>query len=140
MREWELKNASDPARYGSKALTRPDEIQSFPQISSSPAIDAHLKRWRDGMRHLLVILAGAPWLFWRLGQALAGELDGVDIKSLFVYNSNPAVAIGDQHRVKQGLARDDLFVVVSEHFMTDTADLLAGVPLLSPCGGVSTSR
>jgi glycosyltransferase involved in cell wall biosynthesis len=30
----------------------------------------HLKRWRDGMRHLLVVLAGAPWLFWRLGLML----------------------------------------------------------------------
>lgn len=30
----------------------------------------HLRTWRDGMRHLLVILAGAPWLFWRLGLGL----------------------------------------------------------------------
>lgn len=27
----------------------------------------HLRRWQDGMRHLLVALAGAPWLFWRSG-------------------------------------------------------------------------
>lgn len=27
----------------------------------------HLKRWKDGMRHLLVILAGAPWFFWKTG-------------------------------------------------------------------------
>jgi hypothetical protein len=30
----------------------------------------HLKKWRDGMRHLLTILAGAPGLFWRPGIAL----------------------------------------------------------------------
>jgi len=30
----------------------------------------HLKKWRDGMRHLLVVLAGAPWLFWKLGVIL----------------------------------------------------------------------
>lgn len=27
----------------------------------------HLKKWRDGMKHLLVILAGAPWFFWQMG-------------------------------------------------------------------------
>ncbi len=58
---------------------------------------------------------------WRLGQALAGEHGGQEIKSLFVYNSNPAVVAGDQDRLRRGLARDDLFTVVSEHFMTDTA-------------------
>ena len=45
VRQWEGKNASDPALYGSKAKTHPEEIQSFPQISSSPEIDARLKRW-----------------------------------------------------------------------------------------------
>ncbi|MCM2322809.1 MAG: glycosyltransferase family 2 protein [Oligoflexia bacterium] len=30
----------------------------------------HLKSWRDGMRHLLVILAGAPWFFWNQGVVL----------------------------------------------------------------------
>ena len=58
---------------------------------------------------------------WRLGEALAGEHDGQEIKSLFVYNSNPAVVAGDQDRLRRGLARDDLFTVVSEHFLTDTA-------------------
>ncbi|OFZ81091.1 MAG: hypothetical protein A2583_10975 [Bdellovibrionales bacterium RIFOXYD1_FULL_53_11] len=27
----------------------------------------HLRAWHDGMRHLLVVLAGAPWLFWYSG-------------------------------------------------------------------------
>lgn len=59
---------------------------------------------------------------WQLGQALTGQL-ALDppIKSLFVYNSNPAVVAPDQDRVLSGLARDDLFTVVSEHFITDTA-------------------
>jgi anaerobic selenocysteine-containing dehydrogenase len=58
---------------------------------------------------------------WRLGEALGGGLDGPPIKALFVYNSNPAVVAGGQRAVLDGLARADLFTVVSEHFLTDTA-------------------
>lgn len=58
---------------------------------------------------------------WQLGRALAGELGGPPVKSLFVYNSNPAVVSSQQAEVLAGLARDDLFLVVSEHFVTDTA-------------------
>ncbi len=58
---------------------------------------------------------------WRLGQALAGDLDGPPIRSLFVYNSNPAVVVGEQASVLSGLEREDLFTVVSDHFVTDTA-------------------
>jgi anaerobic selenocysteine-containing dehydrogenase len=43
------------------------------------------------------------------------------IKSLMVYNHNPAVQSPDQDKIKKGLAREDLFVVSSELFMTDTA-------------------
>jgi anaerobic selenocysteine-containing dehydrogenase len=55
----------------------------------------------------------------RLGHALT-ELDP-PVHALFVYNSNPATTTPDSTRVMQGLARDDLFTVVLEHFMTDTA-------------------
>jgi anaerobic selenocysteine-containing dehydrogenase len=44
------------------------------------------------------------------------------IKALFVFNSNPAAVAPDSSRVRQGLAREDLFTVVLEHFQTDTAD------------------
>ncbi len=57
---------------------------------------------------------------WRLGPALAGELD-TEIESLFVYNSNPVVVAPEQDKVVRGLCREDLFTVVSEHFVTDTA-------------------
>ena len=55
-----------------------------------------------------------------LGRALE-ELDKPPIKMLFVYNCNPAVTVPDQRRVLRGLARDDLFTVVFEQVMTDTA-------------------
>ncbi|MGE3537859.1 MAG: glycosyltransferase family 2 protein [Candidatus Tectimicrobiota bacterium] len=32
----------------------------------------HLQTWRDGMRHFLMILARAPWLFLRSGLAIVG--------------------------------------------------------------------
>lgn len=45
VREWELKDASQPAQTGGEAAKASDENQSFPQISSTAAVDAHLKRW-----------------------------------------------------------------------------------------------
>ncbi len=47
---------------------------------------------------------------------------GPPVKALIVYNSNPAAVAPDQSSVQAGLAREDLFTVVLEHFQTDTAD------------------
>ena len=38
-----------------------------------------------------------------------------------VFGTNPAVVQPDASRVRRGLSRDDLFTVVVEHFLTDTA-------------------
>ncbi|MDO4169005.1 MAG: molybdopterin-dependent oxidoreductase [Lachnospiraceae bacterium] len=43
------------------------------------------------------------------------------IHSLYVYNVNPANTAPNQSKVLQGLLRDDLFTIVHERFMTDTA-------------------
>ena len=61
-----------------------------------------------------------------LGSVLAGVSgDGTPldspIEALIVHNSNPAVICPDQNAVVDGLAREDLFCVVIEQFMTDTA-------------------
>lgn len=57
-----------------------------------------------------------------LGAALTGELDlDPPLKSLFVYNSNPVSQGPAQAKLIRGLESDDLFTVVSEHFITDTA-------------------
>lgn len=58
----------------------------------------------------------------QLAEALLGELPGPPVKVLYVYNSNPAAVAPDQSRVHRGLARDDLFTVVHDLFLTDTAD------------------
>jgi anaerobic selenocysteine-containing dehydrogenase len=56
----------------------------------------------------------------RLGWAL-NELDDPPVQSLYVYHSNPAAVAPDQNRVLEGLSREELFTVVHERFMTDTA-------------------
>jgi anaerobic selenocysteine-containing dehydrogenase len=55
-----------------------------------------------------------------LGRALL-EYQDPPIKVLFVYNSNAAVTTPAQQKVFEGLSRDDLFTVVFEQVMTDTA-------------------
>jgi anaerobic selenocysteine-containing dehydrogenase len=55
-----------------------------------------------------------------LGRALT-ELADPPIKTLFVYNCNPAVTMPDQNRVVRGLEREDLFTVVFDQVFTDTA-------------------
>ena len=55
----------------------------------------------------------------RIGEALL-QKEG-PIRSLYVYSSNPACTAPDQNQVLAGLSRDDLFTVVHERFMTDTA-------------------
>ncbi len=47
---------------------------------------------------------------------------GAPIHALVVYNANPAAVAPDQAAVTAGLRRNDLFTVVLEHFLTDTAD------------------
>jgi anaerobic selenocysteine-containing dehydrogenase len=57
-----------------------------------------------------------------LGEALTGALKlDPPIKSLFVYNSNPVSQAPCAGKIVEGLKRDDLFTVVSELFITDTA-------------------
>lgn len=54
-----------------------------------------------------------------LGEQLA-SLDP-PIRGLMIWGTNPAVVQPDAGRVRAGLAREDLFTVVLEHFLTDTA-------------------
>ena len=61
----------------------------------------------------------------RIGGVLAGDADaladGPPVRALFVQNTNPAVVAPDSARVLAGLAREDLYTVVHEQFMTETA-------------------
>jgi len=56
-----------------------------------------------------------------LGKAL-NDVNDPPVKALYVYNSNPAAVAPDHNRVVRGLLRPDLFTVVHDQFLTDTAD------------------
>ena len=63
---------------------------------------------------------------WKLADALLGTAPEVQapappIQSLFVYCANPLVVAPEQTRLQRGLEREDLFTVVHEQFLTDTA-------------------
>ncbi len=58
----------------------------------------------------------------RLGAALLGEGTDPPIMSLYVFAANPAASAPHAGKIVEGLRREDLFTVVHELFMTDTAD------------------
>jgi anaerobic selenocysteine-containing dehydrogenase len=55
-----------------------------------------------------------------LGRALT-EYSDPPVNVLFVYNCNPVATVPDQRRIIRGLEREDLFTVVFEQVVTDTA-------------------
>lgn len=56
----------------------------------------------------------------RLGRTLTDVTDP-PVKALFVYDCNPVATAPDQNWIERGLRREDLFTVVHEQVMTDTA-------------------
>lgn len=78
-----------------------------PSVFDVPSLSAGTERRGISMNHL--------------GRALTdAELDP-RVMALVVYNGNPAVSAPNASLIRAGLQRDDLFTVVSEHFLTDTA-------------------
>lgn len=58
----------------------------------------------------------------RFGRALLGELNlETPIKSVMVWNTNPLTQAPETDKIAKGLEREDLFTVVADHFITDTA-------------------
>jgi anaerobic selenocysteine-containing dehydrogenase len=58
----------------------------------------------------------------RLGAALLGEAANPPLLSLFVFGANPVTSSPHSGRIVEGLRRPDLFTIVHELFLTDTAD------------------
>ncbi len=56
----------------------------------------------------------------KVGRILT-EPEGLPVNVLFVYNCNPVAILPDQRRVIRGLEREDLFTVVFDQVLTDTA-------------------
>ena len=57
----------------------------------------------------------------QLGAVLNGSVDP-PVKGLFVYNCNPVATVPDQNAVIRGLLREDLFTVVFDQVLTDSAE------------------
>ena len=61
----------------------------------------------------------------RIGPVLCGDPadigDGPPVTALLIQNTNPMMVAPEHLRVREGFARDDLFVCVHEQFMTETA-------------------
>jgi anaerobic selenocysteine-containing dehydrogenase len=57
----------------------------------------------------------------QLGRALTSEELRPPVRALFVYNANPAATAANQNLVLEGLRREDLFTVVHDLTLTDTA-------------------
>ncbi|MDR1709532.1 MAG: molybdopterin oxidoreductase family protein [Candidatus Accumulibacter sp.] len=62
-----------------------------------------------------------------LGRVLANEAaalhGGPPVAAMLIQNTNPAVVAPESAAVRRGFLREDLFVCVHEHFLTDTARL-----------------
>ncbi len=85
-------------------------LMTMPDVDLSTAARADLKQ--EKVRSLDMT---------RLGAILNGEQTGAPVKGLLVWGTNPAVVLPNTAQIRRGLEREDLFTVVLEHFMTDTA-------------------
>jgi anaerobic selenocysteine-containing dehydrogenase len=85
-------------------------------MSNSAALGITAAAWMDDTPEPATRLVNMN----HLGRALVDYTDP-PVQMLFVYNCNPLATMPDQNRVLQGLQRDDLFTVVFEQVLTDTA-------------------
>ena len=63
----------------------------------------------------------------KIGRILTGDAvalkGGPPVKAMLIQNTNPMTVAPEQALVRQGFARPDLFTVVHEQFMTETAQM-----------------
>ncbi len=132
---WHIRPAAIRLNYGmQRARGGGNAVRA---VACLPALAGH---WRDPAGGLLLSCSGAfdvdeaaltrPDLLQgrqprtinmsAIGAALAHAEP--PIEALVVYNSNPVAVAPDSSAVARGFAREDLFTVVLEHFLTDTAD------------------
>jgi anaerobic selenocysteine-containing dehydrogenase len=85
-------STSDHYRFDHTALERPDLIRGRPRAINMSAIGDALLEAKPPLR------------------------------AIYVYNSNPVAVAPESRKVVAGFAREDLFCVVHDVFLTDTAD------------------
>jgi anaerobic selenocysteine-containing dehydrogenase len=89
---------------------------SYVPLATAAALSSHPLE-RDDLRQAPVRTINMS----QLGEALTDPGMDPPVKAFVCWNSNPAAIAPDQERVLEGLRREDLFTVVLEQFMTDTA-------------------
>ena len=99
---WRHKGGGFSRSVGSYAATNVDD-----SVFDVPSLNAGKERRPLSMNHL--------------GRVLNDATLAPPVKLLFVYNGNPLVTAPNAELIRRGLEREDLFTVVSEQFMTDTA-------------------
>jgi len=109
-------------------------------IRTAACLPALVGAWRDPAGGALLSSSGTypidsralerPDLIWNnprtinmstIGDALL-EAKDPPIRALYVYNSNPVAVAPESAKVVAGFSREDLFCVVHDVFLTDTAD------------------
>jgi anaerobic selenocysteine-containing dehydrogenase len=109
-------------------------------VRTVACLPALVGAWRDPAGGALLSSSGSypvdrdalerPDLIWNnprtinmstLGDALL-EAKNPPIRALYVYNSNPVAVAPESAKVVAGFSREDLFCVVHDVFLTDTAD------------------
>lgn len=73
------------------------------------------------MTRLATILLDGPGALEPAEITTSGSAPHTPVHGLFVYNANPVASVPDQNRLLEGLGREDLFTVVLDQVMTDTA-------------------
>lgn len=132
---WHLRPAAIRLNYGmQRARGGGNAVRA---VACLPALAGH---WRDPAGGLLLSTSGLfhldadhlyhpELLAGRRPRTINMSTIGDDllranppIDALVVYNSNPVAVAPESRKVVAGFAREDLFTVVLEHFLTDTAD------------------
>ncbi len=132
---WHLRPAAIRLNYGMQRCRGGGN--AVRAIACLPALAGH---WRDPAGGLLLSTSGLfdldaehlyrpDLLAGRRPRTINMSTIGDDllhaqppIDALVVYNSNPVAVAPHARKVAQGFAREDLFTVVLEQFLTDTAD------------------
>jgi anaerobic selenocysteine-containing dehydrogenase len=125
-------------RVGVGAQRHAGAPMAYRTLACVPALAGSWRHEGGGFSYIPVAVAGA--VAWRglrrtdlqprpartlnmstLGDALTDPSLEPPVKALVCWNSNPARIAPDASKVAAGLAREDLFCVVLEQFLTDTA-------------------
>ncbi len=95
---------------------------AHPEFQSTPTRTINMNRLGDALSPDAATRARALYHPRPADPIPTADDAGAPVHAVIVYNCNPAAVSPDQSAVLIGLRREDLFTVVLEHFMTDTAD------------------